>query len=306
MHALLATGIGTLAIGAYVLRTVNEQDPIVTIADFASPGMTPSAPAPPSVAPAARDDAKRADEFTPDASFRDRLADQLAQKDADRAGEAGPDTIRAAPSSNTSPSLRLPGPPPASFAGLRAANAGSIVYVVDASGSMIGTLPVVLEELERSLRRLTAAQRFAVIFFQRNRTIEPQEFALQQATSASIGATMRWARSAVRPAGRSNPLTALDRALDLRPEVIFVLSTNITGSGEFEMTQDELLGRLDNLNPRDGVTQRRNTRIQCVQFLDPDPLDTLRTIAERHGGLDGFRFLSREALGLMPSSSAAP
>jgi len=35
-----------------------------------------------------------------------------------------------------------------------------------------------------------------------------------------------------------------------------------------------------------------------VQFLDPDPLETLRRIAEQHGGPDGYRFLSRAELGL--------
>jgi hypothetical protein len=35
-----------------------------------------------------------------------------------------------------------------------------------------------------------------------------------------------------------------------------------------------------------------------VQFLDPDPLDTLRKIAQAHGGERGFRFLDRAELGL--------
>jgi hypothetical protein len=35
-----------------------------------------------------------------------------------------------------------------------------------------------------------------------------------------------------------------------------------------------------------------------VQFLDPDPLDTLRKIAEVHGGPKGYRFLDRRQLGI--------
>jgi hypothetical protein len=107
--------------------------------------------------------------------------------------------------------------------------------------------------------------------------------------------------------------------------VIFLLSTDITGSGEFEMASDEILRRLNTLNPLDPETGRRLTRIQCVQFLDPDPLDTLKRIAREHAGgsppmnaapqIDGapgsgeptgFRFLSREQLGLTPTNETAP
>ncbi len=191
--------------------------------------------------------------------------------------------------------------PPATFAGLRASNAQSIVYVVDASGSLIGTLPVVRRELEASLRTLTPDQRFAVLFFQRNAALEPpgpsQRSRLQAASPAAIELVLRWAGE-IRPTGRSNPLPALERALALEPDVIFLLSADITGSGDFEMGRDELLKALDRLNPLDAATGRRPTRIHCVQFLDADPFDTLRRIAEIHGGRDAYRFLSRESLGL--------
>ena len=80
--------------------------------------------------------------------------------------------------------------------------------------------------------------------------------------------------------------------------MLFLLSENITGSGEFEIDQADLLKLLDELNPVDRKTGRRVTLIKCVQFLDPDPLDTLLRIAQHHGGPDGYRFLSRAELGL--------
>ena len=109
---------------------------------------------------------------------------------------------------------------------------------------------------------------------------------------------MAWVVGHVMPAGRSNPLAALEKGLRLRPDVIFLLSENITGSGEFEIDQADLLSLLDRLNPVHRRTNRRRTRINCVQVLDPDPLDTLGKIARRHGGPDGYRFLSRSELGL--------
>lgn len=187
-----------------------------------------------------------------------------------------------------------------SFAGVRASGARRIAYVVDASGSMIGTLPIVIDELSRSLRGLSSDQSYAVFFFQRNESIvAPPGERFAQATPDQIERTLRWIRQRVVPAGRSNPLRALESALRLRPDAIYLLSPGITGSGEFEIPQRELLDRLDAINPADGVGRRR-TAILCIQFIDVDPLDTLRRIAEVHGGANGFRFLSRAELGIAP------
>ena len=94
----------------------------------------------------------------------------------------------------------------------------------------------------------------------------------------------------------------------LTPEVIFLLSSNITGSGRYEMNPEALLAALDALNPVDPLTGRRGTDINCVQFLDEDPLEALKLIARRHGGgddarsneADAYRFLNRSELGLKP------
>nr|MBC8421567.1 hypothetical protein [bacterium] len=51
------------------------------------------------------------------------------------------------------------------FMGLDAVAAKRIVYVVDASGSMLLHLSTVLEELERSLRTLHPKQEFGILFF---------------------------------------------------------------------------------------------------------------------------------------------
>jgi hypothetical protein len=187
----------------------------------------------------------------------------------------------------------------ASFAGLRATNARTIVYVVDASGSMIGSFRTVLEELSRSLAGLVPVQSFAVIFFQRNLAIPvPPANRLVPASRAASQQAVEWATKNVIPSGRSNPVEALTRALALRPDCIFLLSSNITGAGQFEIDRADLLATLDRLNPLDSGTGRRRSQIQCIQFLDDDPLDTMRTIAERHGGEGGYKFLDRDELGL--------
>jgi hypothetical protein len=116
---------------------------------------------------------------------------------------------------------------------------------------------------------------------------------------------MRWIRESVVPSGRSNPVEAIERALDLKPQVVFLLSSNITGSGRYEVDLDALMARLDKLNPANPVDGRRPAVINCIQFLDPDPLDALRSIATTHGtqsdsASGAYRFLGRSELGLAP------
>ena len=64
------------------------------------------------------------------------------------------------------------------------------------------------------------------------------------------------------------------------------------------LSADFLLAMLDQLNPLDPATNRRQCVINCIQFLDPDPLDTLKKIADIHGGPKGYKFLDRSELGL--------
>ena len=187
----------------------------------------------------------------------------------------------------------------ASFVGLSTSNARRIVYVIDASGSMMRALPVVLQELQRSLERLSPAQSFGLVFFQRNEAlVAPPQGRLSPANRDVIRDRMEWISENVIPEGRSNPLAALQAALDMKPDVIFLLSENITGAGEFEIDQSDLLAFLNDANPRERSSGRRRLQINCIQFLDPDPLDTLKRIADEHGGDRGYKFLDRQELGL--------
>jgi hypothetical protein len=187
------------------------------------------------------------------------------------------------------------------FVGLRATNARRIVYVVDASGSLVGSFPQVLEELRRSVMKLDPRQNFGIIFIQRGEALTvPPGGALQPATPERLSEAMKWIDAKVVPTGRSNPIAAIEAALALKPEIIFLLSADITGAGEFEISERALLDDLDRLNPKDPATGRRPVRIQCIQFLDPDPIGTLQRLASEHGGADGYRYLGRAELGLDP------
>ena len=182
------------------------------------------------------------------------------------------------------------------FMGLDAVAAKQIVYVVDASGSMLLHLSTVLQELERSLRTLHPKQEFGIIFFQNKKSIPvPPKGKLVFANTSNIDKAMRWIHTSGRviPAGGSNPMDALKAAMRLKPQVVYFLSENITGGGGYEVPEEELLAAIDKLNPADVRNGLRRVQINCIAYLSQGTNGTMKKIAEIHGGVDGYTFIER-------------
>jgi hypothetical protein len=194
--------------------------------------------------------------------------------------------------------------PGVSFGGVAAPAATRIVFVVDASGSMIGAFRAVIREVERTLRQLDSRQSFTVLLFQGDRVLSPKTLrgGMRPATPTAVDAVVEWMRDA-NPKDQSDPSKALKEAFSLDPQVVYLVSTDITGTGNYEVDREQLFTLLEKLNPRRG-DGRRDTLVRCIQLLDEDRLGTLREIARRHGvdpeGEDesGFAFIGRSALGL--------
>ncbi|MCB9846808.1 MAG: VWA domain-containing protein [Phycisphaeraceae bacterium] len=198
----------------------------------------------------------------------------------------------------------------ATFAGLAAGDARDVVYVVDGSGSMLTTLPDVLDRLRQSIEGLHPTQRFQVIVFQTvtdgggnttTYTTPPARnaagrLALLPASADMKAAVEAWLSRGVKPRGRSNPTQAIEAALDLRPDAVFLLSSRITDREGGSFDADELLRWLDEANPIDRKSGRRRVLIQTVQVLDEDPEQLLQRIAQTHGGPNGYNYISREEL----------
>lgn len=198
----------------------------------------------------------------------------------------------------------------ATFAGLATGDARDVVYVVDGSGSMLTTLPNVLDRLRQSIARLHPTQRFQVIVFQTvtdelgatTTFITPSvragigRLGLLPASSDMKAAIDAWLTRSVKPRGRSNPTDALRTALNLKPDAIFLLSSRITDREGGSFDAEELLAWLDGANPVDRKTGRRRVLIQTVQVLDKDPEELLRRIALTHSGPSGYNYISREEL----------
>jgi hypothetical protein len=182
------------------------------------------------------------------------------------------------------------------FMGLDSVSAKRIVYVVDASGTMMMYLSSVLNELERSLRALHPKQEFAVVFFQKNKAIQvPPKGSLVFANGTNVAKAIKWMHKSgkVIASGGSNPIVAMKEAMRLKPEVIYLLSENITGAREYEVPPEELLKEIDALNPIDNRNGMRRVQINCIEYLSRDNSGVMKKIAEIHGGEDGYTFIER-------------
>ena len=177
-------------------------------------------------------------------------------------------------------------------------NARRLAFIVDASGSLIDTFSSVIDELKRTIQQLNAKQQFTVIFFQGDRVIEVPPAGLKRATPENKLAVAEWidpSQHNVTPFGKSNPVPALQRALKYKPQLIYLLSDNITGAGRFEIDQRRLIAEIEAANTA-------ATKINTIQFVYPDPLSelglpgTLEQIARRTGGV--YKFVDDTQIGL--------
>lgn len=172
-------------------------------------------------------------------------------------------------------------------------NARKIIYVVDASGSLIDTLPFVIKEIKKSINELNEKQQFTIIFFQSGDAVEVPPVGWKVATPEMKKQVADWVtldRGNVIPHGATNPVKAINLAMRMQPELVYILSDNITGKGRYEIDKQELLKLLDSTN------KSRKIAINTIQFLYGDPLNTLKEIAEGHGGI--YTFVKEKDLGL--------
>lgn len=192
-------------------------------------------------------------------------------------------------------------PTTVTLAGSTARDARDVVYVVDASGSMVSSMPMVQDVLARSLGGLRPTQRFALLFITRDgysaytAGAPGSSVRLLRATRDEVSLAADWMRS-VRAGGLGNPLPALEAALDLSPDAIFVLSKGIEPPEGVEPTEAQILSALDRGNPvrSDGT---RRIAINAIQIIREDRADALWSLAQIHGaGRESFLFVSREEL----------
>ncbi|MEM6506633.1 MAG: hypothetical protein AAF711_14450 [Planctomycetota bacterium] len=196
--------------------------------------------------------------------------------------------------------------------------ADEVVFLIDASGSMVDVLPFVINELKRVVNKMqprvengrTVYQEATVIFFSGEgvhevpggggikgmRPMTPQFKAQVQEWVALENFNYDTGGR-----GSAHVKAAMTRALSYEPELIILLSDNLTGGGQgatqHELMQDDLLEMIHKHNKA-----KPPTKINTIQFLYEDPLvrhglqGTLDRIAEETGG--EARFITQQMLNL--------
>lgn len=155
----------------------------------------------------------------------------------------------------------------------------SFVYVVDCSGSMYGQrFKRAKDELVKSVNRLTPEQKFYVYFFN-DRTFplyDPKPAkGMQVANKTNKQRASAWIRSR-EPESTTNPNLALQQALEMKPEVIFLLT-----DGELD----------DPLEVRQMIKKfnKSSVVIHTIAFENEEGAMTLEAIAKENNGT--FRFV---------------
>ena len=143
-----------------------------------------------------------------------------------------------------------------------------VVYLVDASGSMIDTLPFVLAQLQQALRTLRPAQTFTVMFASGRGVTELPPLGMKRVTPDATAAAVRWLdplAGRVVASGRGDAHAAVLRALAYQPDAIVLLTDGITGRHAPDPAhRARLLQLADSLNPS-------ATTFHTLQLRRPDP-----------------------------------
>ncbi len=165
--------------------------------------------------------------------------------------------------------------------GAKARGARRIVYVVDRSGSMVDTFDLVVEELIESVGKLRRSQKFHVIFFNSGPPVENPPRRLVSAIPSQRTAFLEFLQSdAIFPQGNTDPHDAMNRAFQVRPDLIFFLT-----DGDFNPS---LLGTLEQWN------RGRKVKIFTIAYFNRAGAALLEKIAREHGG--EFRYVSEDDL----------
>jgi hypothetical protein len=162
----------------------------------------------------------------------------------------------------------------ASFFGV-GAQGQRIVYVVDASASMnhpylgegktrIGQMKL---ELAKSILSLTEEQRFFIIFFNEHPIPMPAT-GMEPADGQNQQRYLNWVAS-VPAIGLTDPRPALSMALDLRPDVVYLLT-----DGTFPR---DVQGDLNSL-------RQTAAELNTIAIGDPKAEKSLKSLALRNGG----------------------
>jgi hypothetical protein len=166
--------------------------------------------------------------------------------------------------------------PKSPFMGI-SGNATKVIYICDASGSMMGVFPRVRFELHRSVDVLRPIQAFNVIFFSDADVTALSKSGLVMANPQNKRKAFELADKTA-AAGTTDPLPAIRLAFEQKPELIYVLTDGFDQIVSF----DAVIEEFRKLNADKKV--KVNT-ILVRSAGDPELERVVRTIAAENGGI---------------------
>lgn len=156
-------------------------------------------------------------------------------------------------------------------------HADRIVFVCDASGSMIDTFGFLKGELAKAISAVQPSQSFGVVIFTDNGAKVFDRDRLQPADGPAKRRALAF-MDQVPTTGTSEPIAALRAAFGLHPDLIYFLTDGDLPNGKAALDE---FRRLD---------PGHNVRVNTIAFigpngdLDPASADVLQTVADETGG----------------------
>ena len=158
------------------------------------------------------------------------------------------------------------------------AGAHTIVYVCDASGSMINTFSSLKEQLVRSIQGLKSIQGFNIVFFQDEKCTALND-GLMFATPENKRKAFKWLEEQT-TTGTTNPIPGIELAFKNRPQLIYLLT-----DADFP-DNNAVKNAIARLN------KDRQTRLNTIIFVPGDGeegsnafKDLMNQIAKDNGGV---------------------
>jgi hypothetical protein len=151
-----------------------------------------------------------------------------------------------------------------------------IVFVCDASGSMLNKFASLKHELLRETHTLAGIQSFDIVFM-KEAGCDVMNKTLVRADDASRRKAAEFLDN-IAPRGETNPIPAIEAAFALKPELIYLLT-----DGDFPDNQ-AAIAKIRELNKGQGI--KMNT-IAFVNESDTDTafIDLLKQLAHENGGV---------------------
>lgn len=144
------------------------------------------------------------------------------------------------------------------------------VFVIDCSGSMGGgRLARAKSELRRTIASLRFPQQYLVIFYNDLARVMPG--GVPRSGDAVATARLEAWMSTVEAFGGTDPLSAMQMAIGINPDAVFLLS-----DGEFPR------GTVEQINARNDAKSR--VPVHCVNLGGAEGSSSLKRIAEHSGG----------------------